>query len=157
MRYIARAVKYFIYFFILLALLLGIMIVFKLTGGGIESIFKEGWTSVGKIAILFALVSSVYPLFGFVKKTAIIPGEYVQIKDDVIRFMQEKGYRLEKEEGENLTFRDRGAVGRLLKMYEDRLTFTRSFSGFEIEGLRKDVIRIVYGLESAFRNDNNQE
>ena len=42
-------------------------------------------------------------------------------------------------------------------MYEDRLTFTRSFSGFEIEGLRKDVIRIVYGLESAFRNDNNQE
>ena len=157
MRYIARAVKYFIYFFILLALLLGIMIVFKLTGGGIESIFKEGWTSVGKIAILFALVSSVYPLFGFVKKTAIIPGEYAQIKDDVIRFMQEKGYKLEKEEGENLTFRYRGAVGRLLKMYEDRLTFTRSFSGFEIEGLRKDVIRIVYGLESAFRNDNNQE
>ena len=71
--------------------------------------------------------------------------------------MQEKGYRLEKEEGENLTFRYRGAVGRLLKMYEARLTFTRSFSGFEIEGLRKDVIRIVYGLESAFRNDNNQE
>ncbi len=146
MKYIIRSVKYFIYFFLLLAVLLGLMIAFKIVEGGVESIFKEGWTSVGKIAILFAIVSAVYPLVGFVKRTAIIPGDYSEIRDKLIDTMRDRGYKLEKEEGENLTFRLRGPISRFFRMFEDRLTFTRSFSGFEVEGYRKDVYRIINSL-----------
>ena len=36
-------------------------------------------------------------------------------------------------------------------MLEDRITLTRTLGGFEVEGLRKDTIRIIYGLENALR------
>ena len=65
--------------------------------------------------------------------------------------MESRGYRLESEQEQNLTFRYRSPVNRLFRMFEDRITMTRSISGFEVEGLRKDVIRIVYGLEQKMR------
>ena len=71
--------------------------------------------------------------------------------------MEEKGYRLEKEDGENLTFRLKNPINRLSRMYEDRITFTRTVSGFQLEGLRKDVVRIVYGLEYKFRHNEEDE
>jgi len=72
-------------------------------------------------------------------------------------YMEEKGYRLEKEDGENLTFRLKNPINRLSRMYEDRITFTRTVSGFQLEGLRKDVVRIVYGLEYKFRHNEEDE
>jgi len=146
MKYIVRSIKYFIYFVLLLIVLIGLMKLFGMVEGGIESIFKDGWDSVGKIAILFALVSAVYPMVGFVKRMAIVPGEYSEAREKLISTMRERGYELEKEEGENLSFRLRGPVSRFFRMFEDRLTFTRTFSGFEVEGYRKDVYRIINAL-----------
>ena len=100
---------------------------------------------------MFAAISSVYPIFGFVKKEALIPGEYAEVRDGVVKYMEDKGYRLEKEEGENLTFRNRSFLNRLSRMLEDRITLNRTLGGFEVEGLRKDTIRIIYGLENAMR------
>lgn len=41
-------------------------------------------------------------------------------------------------------------------MLEDRITMTRTLGGFEVEGLTKDVVRIIGGLEYKFRrNDEN--
>ena len=77
--------------------------------------------------------------------------EYAEVRDGVVKYMEDKGYRLEKEEGENLTFRNRSFLNRLSRMLEDRITLTRTLGGFEVEGLRKDTIRIIYGLENALR------
>ena len=152
MKYIIRAVKYFFYFFILLAIMLGILVLAHVTGANnIEELFKDGYNSLVKIAIMFGCISAIYPLFGFQKKDAIVPGEYREIRTSVIEFMESRGYRLESEQEQNLTFRYRSPVNRFFRMFEDRITMTRSISGFEVEGLRKDVIRIVYGLEQKMR------
>ena len=152
MKYIIRADKYFFYFFILLAIMLGILVLAHVTdANNIEELFKDGYNSLVKIAIMFGCISAIYPLFGFQKKDAIVPGEYREIRTSVIEFMESRGYRLESEQEQNLTFRYRSPVNRFFRMFEDRITMTRSISGFEVEGLRKDVIRIVYGLEQKMK------
>lgn len=152
MKYIIRAVKYFFYFCILLAIMLGILVLIHATDAtSIEGLFKDGYNSLVKIAIMFGCVSAVYPIFGFQKKEAVVPGEYREIRSGVIEFMESRGYRLESEQGEDMTFRISSPVSRLFRMYEDRITLTRRISGFDVEGLRKDVVRLVYGLEQKMR------
>ena len=152
MKYIIRAVKYFFYFCILLTAMLGILTLCHVVEGPVEGMFREGYDSLVKIAVMFGCVSAVYPLFGFMKKEALIPGEYGEIRGDIIEYMESRGYRLESEQDENLTFRHRSAVTRLFRMFEDRITLTRRATGFDVEGLRKDVVRIVYGLEARMRS-----
>lgn len=152
MKYAVRAVKYFFYFSILLAILMTVLVFAHVIDGNIETMFRDGYRSLLQIALMFAAVSAVYPVFGFVKKDAVIPGEYGEIRGKVTEFMENRGYRLEKEDGENLTFRNRSFINRLSRMFEDRITFTRTLGGFTLEGLRKDTIRIIYGLENSLRD-----
>lgn len=152
MKYAVRAVKYFFYFSILLAILMTVLVFAHVIDGNIETMFRDGYRSLLQIALMFAAVSAVYPVFGFVRKDTVIPGEYGEIRGKVINFMENRGYRLEKEEGENMTFRNRQFINRLSRMFEDRITFTRTLGGFNIEGLRKDTIRIIYGLENSLRD-----
>lgn len=151
LKYIVRAVKYFFYFTILLIIIMTVLVLAHVLDGNISTMFRNGYDSLWQIALMFAAISSVYPIFGFVKKEALIPGEYAEVRDGVVKYMEDKGYRLEKEEGENLTFRNRSFLNRLSRMLEDRITLTRTLGGFEVEGLRKDAIRIIYGLENALR------
>lgn len=146
-KYIVRAVKYFFYFSILLAVLLWVLVFANVLDGNIETMFKDGYNSLWKIALLFAAVSAVYPVFGFMKRDTFMPGEHCDLKPGIVKFMEGRGYRLEKEEGENLTFRNRNFLYRMFRMCEDRITFTRIFRGYSIEGLRKDVVRLISGLE----------
>lgn len=151
LKYIVRAVKYFFYFTILLIIIMTVLVLAHVLDGNISTMFRNGYDSLWQIALMFAAISSVYPIFGFVKKEALIPGEYAEVRDGVVKYMEDKGYRLEKEECENLTFRNRSFLNRLSRMLEDRITLTRTLGGFEVEGLRKDTIRIIYGLENAMR------
>ncbi len=151
MKYIIRAIKYFFYYIFLFVVILGALVLLDLTEGNIASMFKNGYDSLWQIALMFAAVASVYPLFGFMKKDAVIPGEYGQIRGEVVSYMEDKGYRLESEDGENLTFRLRSAGARIARMCEDRISFSRQMAGFRVEGLRKDVVRLVLGLEHKMR------
>lgn len=156
LKYIIRAVKYFFYFSFLLVIILAILSLAHVIDGNVETMFRDGYNSIVQIALMFAAVSAVYPVFGFVRKDTVIPGEYAEIRDGIIKFMENRGYRLEKEDGENLTFRNRSVLNRLSRMCEDRITFTRTLGGFSVEGLRKDTIRLIYGLENAFRNPDEK-
>ena len=49
-----------------------------------------------------------------------------------------------------MTFRKKG-VERLTRMYEDRITLTARIGGVDVDGMRKDVVRLAMGLESRFR------
>ncbi len=97
---------------------------------------------------------AIYPFFGFMKKETVVPGEYSEIREKVISFMEDRGYSLEKEDGENLYFRIKGPVKKIFRMCEDRISLTRSFSGFTMEGLRKDVIRLSIGMETRLRKED---
>ena len=155
MKYTIRAIKYFIYYFILLAVIMCILILIKAVPSHIEDMFRNGYKSVGQIAILFAAISAIQPKFSYVKRNANIGGAYGEIRQGLIDYMAEKGYVLETENGENMTFRVKSFVYKFLRMFEDRLTFTRAFGGFEIEGSNRDMTRILRGLEYKFRKENN--
>ena len=66
--------------------------------------------------------------------------------------MEERGYELETEEGENMTFRLRNKFNRAARTWEDRITLTRELAGFYMEGISKDVARLASALEFKFRN-----
>ena len=155
MKYAIRAVKYFFYIIIIVAIMFGILMAVGYLDTDINSLFKNGYNSLWQIAIVFALLSALYPSFGFMKKDVIVPGEYNEIRPIVIKAMEERGYSLESEEGENLTFRRNGGLSRLTRMLEDRITLTRDITGFQMEGLRKDVVRLVYAIESKARGEAN--
>ena len=65
-------------------------------------------------------------------------------------------YVPESEEAGKITFRFKDVAGKISKMYEDKLTLTRTPEGYELEGLRKDVLRLATGLEHRL-NPNDGE
>jgi hypothetical protein len=156
MKYIVRAVKYFIYICILVSIILLVMVLLHFVSSDINVMFKEGWKSVGKIALVFAGIAAIYPLFGYRRLLAGVLGELDGLRDGVVKCMEERGYRLESEDGDTMTFRSRSALNRIFRVWEDRITVTKTLGGFDVEGLSRDVARIVPALEYRFRNPDNE-
>ena len=155
MKYLVRVLKYFIWFTVILAITLFIMSALGLVESTPEAMFKEGTKSIWQIALIFLVVSFLYPITGFRKMDAVIPGEYSEIKDNVVRFMESRGYRLESEEGETMKFRLRSKVSAFFKMFEDRITMVKEPGGFSVEGMRREIVRIISGLEHKFKNESD--
>ena len=147
MKYLIRSIKYFIYFSLMCSVIVGALVLIGAVEGNIDSIFSEGYTSVGKIAIFFAIVAAVYPKVGFINRDIASEKDWEDMKQTAVEFMKERQYDLESETEDTVTFRFRGAIGRLSKMYEDRLTLKKTAYGYQMDGLRKDVMRLSSGLE----------
>jgi hypothetical protein len=115
---------------------------------------------VGQVLLLFAIVGAIYPRFGYTTKEALLPegqaasGENNGRKE-LLSVMQNRGYTLEEETDAGWTFRLRNPVNRLSRMAEDRITITRTPSGFSLEGLTKDVVRLVHAIEYQFVNHSS--
>lgn len=147
MRYIVRAVKYFIYFCIVLAIMTGVLILTGAAEANIETLFRGGYDALWKIAILFAVISAVYPKVGFIKREAPVPGSWDELKTDIRRYMEENHYEFEKEDEGSISFRHKGFTSRLSRMFEDRIVITPAFGGVTVDGPRKDVMRVATGIE----------
>ncbi|MBQ9399437.1 MAG: hypothetical protein IJU27_02185 [Bacteroidales bacterium] len=150
MKYIIRSLKYFLYLVIVLALTIVVLYLVGWVEGDLASIFKNGYDSFWQIGIIIAIFAIIYPRFGFVEKHAFAPGEYNEIRQDVIALMQERGYSFENEEGETIIFHRRSPISRALKMFEDKITVSHDATGFNVEGLSRDVVRIVSAIENKF-------
>ncbi len=147
MKYLRRAVKYFLYLVVILVLIMTALVAFKVVEGNIETLFVNGYDSIWQIALCLAALSALYPRFGYSTRVAHIQGSDEEIIPGVIRKMEALGYQLETREGPDMTFRRRSGLSRALKVWEDRLTFTRAISGYDIEGLTRDMVRVVSLLE----------
>lgn len=147
MKYVVRAIKYFFYFAIIFTVIIAALVLIGAVEGNLDAIFRGGANSLWKIAIFFALVAAVYPKVGFIARDVAVDKELKGIREDVISFFEERHYDLESETGDCMTFRVRGFAGKLSKMYEDRVTLTKTADGYALEGLRKDVMRLAAGLE----------
>ena len=156
MKYIVRAVKYFIYICVLVTIILSVLVLAHFVSSDINVMFKEGWKSVAKIALVFAGIAAIYPLFGYRKLLAGVLGELGGLRDGVVKCMEERGYRLESEDGETMKFRSRSVLNRIFRVWEDRITITKTLGGFEVEGLSRDAARIVPALEYRFRNPDSE-
>ena len=151
MKYIIRAIKYYLYMVILVVIILAALAFMHLTEWNAATMFRNGYESIWQLALAFLAIALIYPKFGFNRRGVIIPGEYSEIRDGIVSYMEDHGYALETEEGENLTFRAKSPVRRITRFFEDRITMTRDFGGFYVEGLTKDIVRIINGLEYKFR------
>ena len=151
MKYVVRAIKYFAYLAIILCVFIVLLSLFGLIGNSVDEIFKDGAQSLLKIAGILVVFAALYPRLGFGTRNVFIPGSYEQIRGGVIDVMHDRGYVLENEDGENLKFRLQSPVTRVFRMLEDRVTFTRTATGFELEGPTKDLVRVANALEYKFR------
>lgn len=146
MKYFIRSVKYFFYFSFWTTVIVLVLVATGLASGNINEIFEGGWNAIWKIAIFFAIVAAVYPKLGFITRDMEIDRNLPDIREEVIRYMEGRGYALESESPETMSFRFRRITGRLMKMNEDRLVITRTGNTCTMEGLRKDVMRVSSGL-----------
>jgi hypothetical protein len=151
MKYFVRSVKYFFYFAILTSLLLLILSYLGMAEKNLINNFEGGYNALWKLAIFYAAVGAVYPKLGFINRKLYIDAS-IDITPDVVEFMRERRYEKESQTEDTITFRLKGFGPRLVKMYEDRITITRTLDGYYMEGLRKDVLRIASGLEYKYTN-----
>ena len=154
MKYFVRAIKYFIYFSLLTTVIVTALVLIGAVEGNIDAIFNGGTEALWKIAIFFAAVSAIYPKLGFITRDIQVDRDLSTIRDEAVTFFKERRYDLESETPYSMTFRLRGIGGKLSKIYEDRIILTRSSDGYDMEGLRKDVLRLASGFEHRFRDSD---
>ena len=157
MKYLIRSIKYFFYFAILTTLIILALVLIGAVEGTIEGIFEDGYGSLWKIAVFFALVASVYPKFGFVRRQLETSESWDTVKEKAKAYFNEKPFVMEGEADDCVTFRRRDVIGRLTKMCEDRITVSRTDDGYFMEGLRKDVFLYSSGLLSILAASDNAE
>ena len=150
MKYLRRALKYFLQITLISTVIIGILMLAGVLSRDINIVFQKGWTSVGYILLMFLGVAAVYPRFGYAARILTVRGEFTDLRPGIVGFMENRGYDLEKEDGENLSFRLRSTSGRLARFLEDRITFTRVLGGFEVEVQNRDIVRIINGLQYKY-------
>ena len=93
------------------------------------------------------MVAAVYPKVGFIRREVPLRRDWADIREETIGYFRDRRYILESEKGDTVTFRCKDIASRLSKMYEDRITLRITQEGYEMEGLRKDVLRLAAGWE----------
>ena len=152
MKYIIRALKYFCYLIIVLTIIITALILTGFVEGDLSKLFVNGYDSLWQIALVMLVFAAIYPHFGFSSRTVHVYGSAEELRSDVTQAMERLGYRRESEKDGGWTFRRRSALSRALKMWEDRITLTPSGAGLTVEGLTRDLARVVSALE-ATRSD----
>ena len=147
MQYFIRAVKYFFYFATLTTIILLALVLIGAVEGNVETMFRDGYDAIWKMAIFFVLVAAVYPQFGFISRRLYIDGDWDTIKNTTLTYMTERRYILVCESSDTMTFRCKDLTARISKMFEDTVVLKKTEDGYVLEGLRKDVIRLAAGLE----------
>lgn len=151
MRYLLRAVKYFIQINIILFVIMTALVLTGFVDKDVNVMFSHGWTSVYMIIGFFATVSAFYPLFGY--KRYRIEGPEDKLLEVMDGYLEEKGYRKECSEDEKKTYRARSFANRLFRLFEDRVSFEKDFGSWYIEGAARDIVRIKSGLEYKMQFD----
>lgn len=129
--------------------MMGLLVATGFVNGDINEMFVNGWKSVLYIALIMAVFSGIYPRIGYTTRTAHVLGAPEEVKSIIDEVMDLHGFRLESaDEAEGrYTYRRKSVLTRIIKIGEDRITLSSSAAGIEVEGITKDVVRIVSGLE----------
>ncbi len=147
MKYFIRSVKYFFYFVFLMTVIILALVLIGAVGGGINDIFEDGYNSLWKIAIFFALIAAVYPKFAFISRRLDVNADWGLVRNEAVNYFMERGIVKETETEDRITFRRRSMAGMIAKMGEDRISLIRTDEGYVLEGQRKDIILFSTALE----------
>ena len=152
MTYLRRAIKYFIQTCLLLAIIIGILMLSGMVSKDITVAFTHGWTSVWWILAIFAVMALVYPFFGYQKRKIHVNGDPALARDGIVEALKIRGYVPESEADGVLKFHLSSPVNRAFRFWEDTITLSPVLGGWEVEGLSRDLVRVVSSIEQYFRN-----
>jgi len=156
MKYLVRSLKSFVWFICFFALIVVVMALaipeydistaFVFDGTGM---FKAG--SQWKIIAMFVIVAALYPKFTYVKRQALSEKPFEEKRAAIMGVFNYLDYTLTEEDEEKLTFRKSSSAARFMRMFEDTVTVTKGEPPFTVQGPRKDIFRIISGIEAACR------
>ncbi len=125
-KYIVRALKYYVFLLVLIAL---VILLLALVGfadlSNIHTLFRNGYTAVWEIALIFLAVALIYPKLGFGNRDFNMRARnWDEARTNMMIALGDRGYKLETENGNTFTFRKKWFVNKLAKFLEDRITIT---------------------------------
>ncbi len=147
MKYIRRAVKYFIQITLIFVVIIAILMLSGFVSKDVAVAFQQGWTSVGYILAAFLVMSAAYPYFGYGKRNIRANGDPATYRVAIQEALKDRGYVLAAEENGEMQFKLSSPVNRLARMYEDTVTITPVLGGFQAEGLVRDLSRVVMAID----------
>jgi len=157
-RYLIRALKTIVLLFILVALVFAISYYLG-RGSHPEIIFMDliRKSDITSMVIFLVIFGFVYPMIGYVKQKVYASKPFDEYKQEVIRMFLQLNFVLISDEDKKLVFRHKGAVARLLRLYEDTLVLDYSDSPILLIGLRRDTYRLSRMMQHYIRNAEKEE
>lgn len=153
MKYLIRSLKYFCYLILLLVIIILALVLTGFVEADLSKMFVNGYDSLWQIALVMLVFALIYPRFGFSTRRAHLYGSPEELRGDIVRAMEGLGYRLESEKDGSFAFLRRSGLSRALKMWEDRIVISPTAGGLEVEGLTRDLSRIVSALDATRGED----
>lgn len=147
MRYLIRAIKYFIVFCVLFVALSWL----SLSTQSFESVplmeYMEAILRSDRgvwLVVATVVLSLSYPRFGFItrRREAFIEED----REQIVKAFELTGYKLVDEQDGVMTFRAEG-LKRLFLLFEDEITVSQYGQWIEISGIRRMAARILYRLD----------
>ena len=152
MKYFVRFIKYLLYIIILFSVFISILVLLGIAEGNIETMFKNGYTSLWQMGIVFLVYAIIYPLIGYTKKEVLVSPELSNLQDKITENMENNRYKKVMDKDGTMEFRLKSPITKLSRMYEDKIKISITSGSIIIDGLRKDVIRISSRLEYLLTN-----
>ncbi|MCQ2169470.1 MAG: hypothetical protein MJY51_03480 [Bacteroidales bacterium] len=147
MKYLIRSLKQFVYLAFVLGLILFVLVKANLVEADVSKMFVNGYDSLWQIALIIAVFAGIYPKLGYSSRSVRMYGSDEEIRPILLEVMENHGYRVEKDAEGTVTFIKRAPLSRFAKLWEDRVTFSRTVNGYSVEGITKDIVRIASALE----------
>ena len=154
MKYAVRSLKYLLFICVLYVALMWLSSI-STYGGAVDTmtLLKAQLTSDRGLMIVVAFVALAlfYPKFGYVRR--VIAG--ADIETDRVRIdnaMQLYGFKFEEVRDDALVYRADGVVRRVILLFEDEILVRRVEGGIEVEGKRRQAVRIIFQLSAYIDN-----
>lgn len=153
MKYFIRAVKYLVYFAVLFLIIVAILcVVMHHPLSSFATLFKEG--AMWQIAVLFAVISAVYPSLGFRKNHITLDGPFSDYHDVIMKTMEDADFVLESEDDEKMVFRQKKGYLRFTRMWEDAVTFFKGEEIVFVDGPIRDTTRLISNVYYNYRQSH---
>ena len=143
MKYLRRSLKYLIQISLIFVLVIGALMATGMVSKDVTVAFRNGWTSLGWIALMFVLMSAAYPAFGYGKRKIRLNGDPAELWPRIDEAMAGRAY-VKVEEGK---YQLASPLARAARLWEDGISITPVLGGLEAEGLVRDLSRVVMTLD----------
>lgn len=148
MKYVIRAVKYFIAFCVLYVgiVWLGLKSSHGMDCSVWESIVLTMQTTRGLLlAVAVVLLSALYPRFGFMTRRVECSME--EDREQLLNAFILSGFVLKEESDGRMVFRADNLARRIVMLFEDEVVVEQYAQWVDIKGIRRGVANAAYRLE----------